>query len=322
MKTAFRQLSITALALFILMPLLALTAQAGDQKPEDIVAKHLDSIGTPQARTAAVSRVVQGKADFKVLVGGAGNLEGKSVLVSQGKKVQLMMKFADNDYRGEQFIFDGDKTQVTGTTSKHTRSTLGEFVYVQNAILKEGLLGGVLSTAWPLQDLGDRKAKLNYEGLKKVDGQELLDLRYKPKKNSDLDIHLYFDPTTYHHVMTVYTTSIRAGLANIDAQLSSAVPTGSGVGTAKADAAAPIATGGVVTETSETATAHQQETRYRLEEKFTDFQTVNGLTLPTHYRIEFSQELKNGQTSLNEWDMDFPEVVSGTGVDPRNFEVK
>lgn len=296
--------------------LLTFYAFAADQKAEDIVAKHLDSIGTQQARATAKSRVVQGKADFRRLVDAGGHLEGNSVFVSQGDKFQFMMKFPNNDYRGEQFICDGDRTQVTGTTANHSRSSLGEFVYVQNAILKEGLLGGALSTAWPLQDLSDRKAKLSYEGTKKVDGQELLELRYKPKKNSDLDIHLYFDPATYHHVMTVYTLSIRAGLGNINAQISNATPTGVDLGPA------PLPTGGVVPESSETATAHQQETRYRLEERFSEFQTSGGLTLPMHYRIQFSQELKDGKTSLTQWDMNFADVENGTGVDPRNFAVK
>src|SRR5215467_16303670 len=79
--------------------LCCIASLAADEKPEDIVAKHLDSIGTAQARSAAVSRIVEGKADFKVLIGTSGELQGKSVLVSQGNKLQLQMKFPSNDYR-------------------------------------------------------------------------------------------------------------------------------------------------------------------------------------------------------------------------------
>src|SRR5215467_2445411 len=114
------------------------------------------------------------------------------------------MKFPSNDYRGEQWICDGNKTQVTATTANMHRSTLGEFLLVQDVILKEGLLGGVLSTAWPLENLNDRKAKLSFEGRKKIDGKDALELRYRPKKSSDLDIRLYFDPETFHHLMTIY----------------------------------------------------------------------------------------------------------------------
>jgi hypothetical protein len=290
-------------------------AFAADQKPEEIVAKHLDSIGTAQARSAAVSRVVEGKAEFKMLVGGGGTLDGKSVLVSQGDKVQLMMKFPNNDYRGEQFISDGDHTQVAATTSNHTRSNLGEFVRVQDVMLREGLLGGVLSKAWPLANLDEHKAKLSYAGMKKMDGKQLIELRYKPKKSSDLDISLYFDPDTYHHVMTVYSYSQRGGLGHINEQISNAVPTGD---TLPGD----LPTGGVVPESSETRTARQQETRYRLEERFSDFQTDKGLTLPQRYTIHFSQELSNGHTTVSEWDIAAVEIINGNGVDPGNFRVK
>jgi hypothetical protein len=49
---------------------------------------------------------------------------------------------------------------------------------------------------------------------------------------------------------------------------------------------------------------------------------VDGVTLPTHYDIQFSQELQNGRTTLNDWDMKGIEVSSNVPVDPRNFEVK
>jgi len=47
-----------------------LIAAAADTKSEDIVAKHLDSIGTPEARAAVLSRALQGTLHFKELIGG------------------------------------------------------------------------------------------------------------------------------------------------------------------------------------------------------------------------------------------------------------
>jgi hypothetical protein len=284
-------------------------------KPEEIVAKSLDAMGTPQAR-AAKSRVSQGAARFRLVSGGVGNLDGKGVLVSEGRKLQFMVKFPNTDYKGEQFVTDGDKVRVATTTGKQSRSSFGQFVYTQDVIIKEGLLGGELSTAWPLLNLEERKAKLSYEGEKTVDGKKLLDVRYKPKKSSDLEIHLFFDPETYHHVMTVYTMRIRQGLGNVDAQLSNAQATGADLGPS------PIATGGVVTESSETATARLTETRYRLEERFSDFKTVEGVTLPSHYNLHFTQELGNGPTTVSEWDMTTDQISNNISLDPRNFEIK
>lgn len=52
------------------------SAYAADIKPEEIVAKHLDSIGTADARAAIRSRAVNGALHFKILVGGGGEVVG------------------------------------------------------------------------------------------------------------------------------------------------------------------------------------------------------------------------------------------------------
>jgi hypothetical protein len=44
----------------------------------------------------------------------------------------------------------------------------------------------------------------------KVDGVDLHRIDYIPKKRSDLEIHLYFEPDTFRHVMTVYLMTIAA----------------------------------------------------------------------------------------------------------------
>lgn len=286
--------------------------------PDELLAQHLDSIANAQNRAALKSRVVQGPVEFRILVGGAGVLDGKAVLVSEGKKFQFMMKLPNNEYKGEQFIFNGDKDSVAFSTSQQSRSALGSFMFVQDAAIREGLWGGELSTAWPLLNLGERKAKLSFDGLKKVDGQELYEVHYRPHKNSDLDIQLYFDPQTYHHVRTVYSYTTSTSFANL-------APS-AGVGNAPslsggADGAALGGSQGAGG-TAETAAARQVPNRYRLEEKFSDFKTVDGVTLPTHYDIQFSQELQNGRTTLSDWDMKGLEVSNNLSVDAKAFEVK
>ncbi len=314
LRCRFAFFSVFVLILFLTQ---ALVSFAADMKPEDVVAKHLDSVGTAQARAAAKSRVVEGAVAYTILVGGAGNLEGKSVLVSQDDKLQFMMKLNNNLYKGEQFIYDGHDYQIARTTANQQRSSFGEFVQVQGVMLKEGLFGGVLSTGWPLYDLNQHKAKLSYAGIKKVDGNDVIELRYSPKKSSNVDISLYFDPQTYRHVETVYFVRQRAQLGNLDSTVANAVPTPNG------DIGPQFpSTGGVVGETNETATARQQETRWRLEEHFSDFKTADGLTLPNKYVLHFSQELGNGRTTVSEWTLTASQVMNGTGVDPRNFQLK
>lgn len=281
---------------------------------EELVAQHLDSIGSAQVRAGLKSRVAQGPVQYTILVGGAGNLGGKAVLVSDGKKFQFMMKLPNNEYQGEKFVFDGEKDFIAFSTSRQTRSSFGNFMFAQDAAIREGLVGGTLSTAWPLLNLNERKAKLSLEGLKKIDGQDLYEVRYRPHKNSDLDIRLYFDPQTYRHVQTVYSYSVNESLTSgtpssqpnlpapgsVDSGLGAGMPGGS----------------------PETARARQNLTRYRLQEKFSDFKTVDGVTLPTHYDVQFTQELQNGKTTLSEYEMKSLELMNNVSVDARNFEVK
>jgi len=295
--------------LFLLLLLLTAPASqiyAADLKPEDLVAHHLDSLGTAAAREANKSRVVQGTARFKLLVGGGGQLEGKSAVVSQERKLNLLLKFP-NDYKGEQFISDGDKSYIAATTSNHRRSALGEFVMSQPVILQDGLLGGELSTAWALANLDHNHPHLNFAGRKKIDGREVLDLRYQPKRSNEMDIHLYFDPETYRHVETVYSIVLASGLGASVPSMSDQV----GLTT-------PSALGGA----DPTRSSKQQQTRYTMEERFSDFNTTDGITLPTHYNIHFTEESQDGKTTVYEWDVTASEVTENMSLDPRNFQIK
>jgi hypothetical protein len=261
---------------------------AADLKPEDVVAKHLDAIGSAQARGSVKSRVVQGGATYRVLVGGTGAIDGKYVFASQGPKSDFLFKLNANGYMGEQFICDGSKTSVAGTYPDKHRSEFGVFVLSQDILLRENLLGGVWSSGWALLDVESRKAKLHYEGTKKVDGRDLIALRYQAKKNSEMDILLYFDPQSYQHVMSTYQVKISSG----------------------------IGTGG------EATSAREQETRYLIQERFSDFQTKDGLTLPTHYDLRFTLELNNGFTKSIEWEVRAINILNNESIDARSFEVK
>jgi len=260
---------------------------AGDLKPEEVVTRHLQSLGPAEARSGVKSRVVEGTATYKVLTGGAFQVEGKAVFASEGRKSRMLLKVNASHYNGEQLICDGERTSVAATNSDKSYSDFGDFIKGQDAPLREGLLGGVLTTAWPLLELENRKAKLSVEGLKNIDGHQFEVIRYRPKKSTDLEILLYFDPETFRHVMTTYQMSIHAGIG-----------------------------------LSETQTAQQQETRYRIEERFSDFKNSDGLTLPFHYELRFTNELQNGFTKLLEWDATVTRVLNNVSLDPRNFQIK
>ena len=71
-----------------------------------------------------------------------------------------------------------------------------------------------------------------------------------------------------------------------------------------------------------TRSSKQQQIRYTLEERFSDFNTTDGMTLPTHYNIHFTQEAQDGKTTVYEWDLTANEVSENMSLDPRNFQVK
>jgi len=281
--------------------------RGAEMKLEDVIALHLDSIGSAEVRAAAKSRLVQGTSLFKLRVGGGGELQGTSALVSEGRKSVLMIKLGSGNYRGEQFVTDGDKVSIAATTTSHRRSSLGEFVHSQDQLVREGLMGGTLTTSWALLNLNENKPKLNLDGEKKVDGRPAIQVTYHSRKKDDLTVHLYFDPQTYQHIMTTYGITLASGLGGFSPSLSDQA----GLTTAS------NAPGADVTQSSK-----QRETRYTIEERFSDFKTTEALTLPTKYSIHFTEELQDGTTSVYEWDLTADEISNNRPLDPKNFQVK
>jgi hypothetical protein len=292
----------------------AIPSFASSTNADEVVAKHLDSIGTAQARSAIKSRAVEGAVKFRILSGGSGFAEGKSVLLSEGRKSVFFLSFAGGDYRGEHMIFNGDKTQVGFATQRQTRSNFGLFAFTYDVILRDNLLTGPLSSGWALEDLNDHKAKLSYKGQKNVDGQQVHAIQYSPKKYPDLTIMMYFDTETYHLVRTDYSLTVQAGLGKQggpDLSPQQSVP-------GSPDTGPIVATG----QSNETATARQYQTRYKLTEKYSDYKTADGLTLPNKYEIQFSQENPNGTTYLTDYELTAGAIKNNVTADERNFEVK
>ena len=181
--------SLPAVVLLLAM-LTPVAAKGPKMKPEELMARHLAALGSPEARSVVQSRGAQGTGRMELLIGGSGSLEGPVVLASQGRKLLLSMRFNHSNYTAEQVSFDGEKCYV-GNIAPGVRSQLGQFLYPYDEIVAEGLFGGVLSTAWPLLDLEGRNPKLDYRELKKVNDQELLELRYRMRKGGrDFNIRL------------------------------------------------------------------------------------------------------------------------------------
>lgn len=273
--------------LFVTLVSAAAAQNPGNSVPGDIVTRNLDSIAPAGVRTAEKSRVVRGNLQFRILVGGSGGAAGSWDLVSSGRDLDLVMQFGIGDWRGEQFTFNGSKVGIALPTASHHRSVFGEFIASQTFIIKEGLLGGELGTGWALENLAANGARLQSIGTRKIDGKDALAFQYSSKHSSDMQVFLYFDPETGRHVHTVYTMSQQEG------------PTG-----------------------DIRSTPYQREIKYRMEERFSDFRTENGITLPMHYDLQWSQETQNGSTRLFDWDLVAGQIVHDVALDPANFEIK
>src|SRR5262249_56671478 len=122
--------------------------------------------GPAEARCKVSSGVAGGETKFIARLGGSANVDGQAMMVSSGAKLRFGIKLPLNDYPGEDMAFDGERA-ATGFLPQGRRSRLSGFLSSQNLPLREGLIGGTLSTARPLPRPDQAQTKLHYPALEK-----------------------------------------------------------------------------------------------------------------------------------------------------------
>ena len=273
--------------LFAFIPLFFLTfsysAFSQKMKPEEILAKHLDSIGTSQTRAADKNRIAVGDAEIVFVTQKDAPAKGRIVLASAGAKNFLGLSLNSINYPTEKFSYDGSKAKV-GFVRPGVRSVIGNFIIANSVFLEESLLGGTLSTSWALLDMANKKVKLTNEGTKKIDGKEAYAIGYAAK--SDLNITLYFDKETFRHVRSEYKRASSAGIGTRPEQSSG-----------------------------------YSETRFKVIEDFSDFKTENGLTLPHNYRLNYSVIGQNGTTEI-QWNFAFYQFAFNQKLADNTFDAE
>jgi hypothetical protein len=276
-------LSCVLIALGLLVSAPPTRAKDEKLKPEQLIAKHLDSIGPADKLKEIKTRSTAGAAHVDFRVGGQASLNGEGNLLSDGAAARLGLRFPALEYPGEQFISDGNKTMI-GQVSPGRRSPLGNFIFENDFLLKEGLLYGSLSTTWALLNTAAKQPKLDVTGIKKIDGHSLYEMKYGPKKaNGNIQVFLYFDTETFRHVRSVYKAEL----------VSSSVQK--------------------ITDTAETV-------RYTLTEEFDDFKQVDGLTLPHGYKIEYSIDSPTGGF-VGGWSYAVKQVAHNQTIEKQVFGV-
>ena len=255
--------------------------------PEEIVTVHLRSVGDPEALAAIKTLAFVGTTSVEFIQGMHGSMSGTSMCVSDGKKMGIALKYSDLNYPGEYFAYDGKEVTV-GHINPGQKSPLADFLFRHNGIMKEGLLGGVLSGGWPLLHLTEHQADLKYDKAT-IDGRQLHEIEYRPKKSlRDMKIKLYFDPETNRHVRTEYRVRVRDDM--------SAAPGGGATRTGRFQAPTQNARG------FDTLSGGLPDSIYVLVEKFDDFKKAGQLTLPHSYTMDYSVE-GQGQTFIAKWTM-------------------
>jgi hypothetical protein len=108
------------------------SAEDKDVSPEYVIAEHIKSIGAPETLAKIKSRGFAGTASVDFIQGATGKVTGgQFMLVCEGRRLAIIMRYQDLEYPGEYFAFDGK--EVTGGHIKPgQRSPLADFVYRYN----------------------------------------------------------------------------------------------------------------------------------------------------------------------------------------------
>jgi hypothetical protein len=252
--------------------------------PSQVVAKHLDSVGSTKARAAVTTRIIAGTSQVIFRTEPAGQAIGRAVLASEGAKNLLGMSFPSPVYPREQFGFNGTSFMAAFVTPG-VRSVLGSFLMTNEIIFKQGLMGGVLSAAWPLFDLESRNPQLENLGPRKVDNRTLYALRYTSRSGSDLKVTLFFDQETFRHLRTEYERVIPAQM-----------------------------------DTRSYTNVQTRESRYKMTEEFSLFKPEGELTLPHIYTIKLSVDTQRG-TFLADWTIKLTQFSFNEKIDPNSFSI-
>jgi len=242
-----------SLYLFVLT-IFVTAASAQKIEVKDIVSKHLASVVSPEQKTKITNLTAVGETSYRQGSNHQREYIGKSVLVSDGKKLALAAGFALQAYEFERVIYDGKKLTLP-FVRPGSRSPLGSFLYANDEIVKEGLLGGVLSTGWLFNFPDEKKGSMTSQGGKKLDGKDVHIIAYNARAGSGLSIRMFFDVATGRHVRTEYRRKTTQAMGR----------------------------------NPDTAANDVNDIIEELSEDFGDFKTEAGVTLPTLYKIRIAQ---------------------------------
>ncbi|MEQ1922697.1 MAG: hypothetical protein ABL952_09330 [Pyrinomonadaceae bacterium] len=267
--------------LLLVAAVFSIGGSAQDLLPDEIIAKHLDAIGTKDARAGVKTLFALGTSEFEskipIVKGG-----GRALVVSDPDNLFFIISLNSREYPFEKIGYFNGKASLPYIASG-SRSLLGLFINEHIKILSDGLFGGTMSLRWALLDPELRKAKSKSAGIKKVDGKKLYAIDYLVANmgSNEFTIRLFFDEK-FNHVRSEYRREVIRGQITF--------------GSANQQANAKLA----------------------LTETFSDFRTVDGITLPYTYRVNFVSN-SNSSINENEWGINVEEYRLNQKLAPDFF---
>jgi hypothetical protein len=248
---------------------------------DEIISKHLASIGKPEAIAAVKSRIMVGVGEFTSRTQ-AGKVGGPAQFASDGQKLLLALIFNANNYPFEKLGYDG-KELTTSMLPNGGYSPLSNFLKSNKFVLKHGLFGGVLSEGWPLLR-SEKDLKIESGGISKIGDRNVYKLKISGAGTGDAVISLYFDAENFHHVRSEYFYRV--------SQITSPNPNSPTIG-----GTAP--------------------TDYTLTEDFSNFSKVDDLVLPLTYVVECTSSGGRPVT----WTVNFTQAYNNQPLEANVFKV-
>jgi len=227
---------------------------------------------------------MQGNLIGIVRIGGSGQSTGRAVMASQGDMSLTGLIFGPDDYLNDNLAFNG-KTLTVGEAKPGPRTRLGSFLLNHDILFKEGLIGGTLSSAWPLLNLPTRNPKLRYLGLKKINGQQVHVLEYESRKGGNLEIKLYFNAETFQHVRSEYEQTVSPPPVSDPAK-------------------APF----------------QKESHLKLTEEFSDYRKEGSVNLPHTYRLQLTIDTPSNAV-VQDWTLTLSQFLFNKELPASQFSV-
>ena len=225
---------------------------------EELLSKHRESIGASDKLGAVKERMAVGLSEFESKLP-LKKTNGKAVIASRGDDYMFLVSLNSQEYPFEKIGYFSNKVNLPFVTAG-ARSPLGAFISEHEKMLTTGVFTGAMSGSWPLLDTDMRNAKVKITGKRKVDGREAYVLEYWPKgmDSAEFTIVMFFDTENFRHIRTEYRHTINPSQDTFG------------------------------------KLGRQAGVRQSVIESFSDFKTVDGLTLPYAYNAHYTTESNSG----------------------------